>query len=58
MIHSGYKAIASLVSGQSLVVIDGFAGVMWDFLRASLERELNELGIQARFQDISRAYKS
>ncbi len=31
---------------------------MWDFLRASLERELNELGIVTRFHDVSRAYKS
>jgi len=57
-ILSGYQAIASLLAGQRQVVIDGFAGVMWDFLRTSLERELNELGIQARFQDISQAYKS
>ncbi|OGO32142.1 MAG: hypothetical protein A2Z16_02125 [Chloroflexi bacterium RBG_16_54_18] len=57
-IYSGFRGIASLLAGQQRVVIDGYAGVMWELFRASLDREFIELGMQASFQHVAQAYKN
>ena len=42
-IHSGYKDLANTLSGQSLILIDGYSGILWDRFRDGL----TEAGLDA-----------
>ncbi|MDH3251241.1 MAG: class I mannose-6-phosphate isomerase [Ignavibacteria bacterium] len=56
-IGSGYEALASHIagSGQRLIVIDGYVGVLWDRLRERLDRALRQLGVDALWRSIDDA---
>lgn len=46
-IQQGYERLGAQIGGRPLVLIDGYAGVLWDALRAGLEAA----GVQARWFD-------
>jgi mannose-6-phosphate isomerase class I len=54
-IWSGYREFAKQILSNPVVVLDGFPGVLWENVRDHLTAELNSLGVQAAWQDISTA---
>ena len=54
-IELGYVALAEKLRGNSLVIIDGYGGVLWDNLRAQLAEALVEQGVQAAWVDVAQA---
>ncbi len=48
-IEHGYDRLAKRIARESVVVIDGFAGVLWDALRRRLDAELERLGVTAHW---------
>jgi mannose-6-phosphate isomerase class I len=57
-IKSGYQALAQTLANYSVIIIDGFAGVMWEDFRNQLDLELQKLNLQAGWQNINDALKS
>lgn len=62
-IQTGYARLASqIIDGQDqglrVLVMDGFQGVAWSQLRSSLNAQLSENGLQAKWIDITSCYKS
>lgn len=51
----GFDALAESLSGERLVVIDGFVGVIWDDFRERLDAALRAQKITARWVDVSSA---
>jgi mannose-6-phosphate isomerase class I len=54
-IWSGYREFAEKILAASVVILDGFPGVLWENLRELLTTELDTLGVQAVWQDVSSA---
>ena len=54
-IWSGYREFAEKILSASVVILDGFPGVLWENLRELLTSELDKLGVQAAWQDVSSA---
>ncbi|WP_420640750.1 class I mannose-6-phosphate isomerase [Candidatus Leptofilum sp.] len=52
-IELGYHALAARIIRQKQVIIDGYVGIFWDDLRASLDAALHELGVAANWVDVS-----
>ena len=52
-IWSGYRELAKQMSSSSVVILDGFPGVLWENLRNLLTTELNALGVESAWQDVS-----
>jgi predicted NBD/HSP70 family sugar kinase/mannose-6-phosphate isomerase class I len=46
-IFSGYAGLASWISQQKTVLIDGYIGIDWEELRERIAQELNALGVRA-----------
>ena len=57
-IELGYAALAEKLRGHSLVIIDGYGGVLWDNLRGKLAEALVEQGVQAAWVDVAQALYS
>lgn len=54
-IWSGYRKFAEKIRSASVVILDGFPGVIWENLRECLTTELDALGVRAIWQDVSSA---
>ena len=54
-IHPGFESLAKRVSGEKTVIIDGYQGVFFDTLRKELGQQLENAGIDARWQDAGSA---
>jgi mannose-6-phosphate isomerase class I len=52
-IAEGFKQLAEYISRYEIVVIDGYAGVFYDFFRESLDACLKEMGITASWKTTS-----
>jgi predicted NBD/HSP70 family sugar kinase/mannose-6-phosphate isomerase class I len=52
-IFSGYAGLASWISQQKTVLIDGYIGVDWEELRGRIAQELNALGVRAIWYEAS-----
>lgn len=48
-IEHGYDMLARRISGERVVVIDGFAGVFWNEIRLRLDEALRRIGINAQW---------
>src|SRR4026209_2905676 len=57
-IWCGYRALAEKIRSASVVIMDGFPGVLWNNFRDQLASELDTLGVQATWQDVSSAMRS
>ena len=57
-IWSGYRELAEKIRSASVVILDGFPGVLWENLRESLSTELDALGVDAVWQDATSAMHS
>ena len=57
-IWCGYRALAEKIRSASVVIMDGFPGVLWNNFREQLASELGTLGVQATWQDVSSAMRS
>jgi mannose-6-phosphate isomerase class I len=57
-IWSGHREFAEKIRSASVVVLDGFPGVLWDNLCECLTIELDALGTRATWQDVSSAMRS
>ena len=57
-IWCGYQALAEKIRSASVVILDGFPGVLWGNFREQLASELDTLGVQATWQDVSSAMLS
>jgi mannose-6-phosphate isomerase class I len=51
----GYRELTEKILAASVVILDGFPGVLWENLRESLTTELELLGVRAVWQDVSTA---
>lgn len=56
-IFTGYRSLASELSKEPVVIIDGYAGVFFDEFRERLDREFRSLGILATWCDAAQAMK-
>ena len=56
-IRSGFDGLAARLAGLDRVVLDGFAGVMWEDLRAKLDAALRKLGKQPGWVRVEDALK-
>ena len=52
-ISSGYRELASQLISSSVVILDGYPGVLWENFRQLLTKELVALGVRSAWQDIS-----
>jgi predicted NBD/HSP70 family sugar kinase/mannose-6-phosphate isomerase class I len=57
-ISSDYRNLAKWISKHKIIVIDGYAGVLWDDLRKRLSKELRAMGKSVLWHEISAALKS
>jgi mannose-6-phosphate isomerase class I len=48
-VHSGYASLAGWMAGYQTILIDGYIGNDWEFMAASLEKELLAAGIVVNF---------
>jgi mannose-6-phosphate isomerase class I len=55
-IQTGFETLATYLSDNRRVIIDGFAGVLWDDLQISLKDALQRQGITATWLDIRDAF--
>jgi len=51
----GYREFAEKIRSASVVILDGFPGVLWEFLRELLTTELDAVEVRAVWQDVSSA---
>jgi mannose-6-phosphate isomerase class I len=60
LIALGFDALAARIidSGHSTVIIDGFAGVLWEWFVSSLGNALTKRGASARFHSAALALKN
>jgi mannose-6-phosphate isomerase class I len=56
-IATGYTALAVVVAQHKTIIIDGFAGIMWDDFKLRLDSELSNLGLQPVWQNVDDALK-
>jgi mannose-6-phosphate isomerase class I len=56
-IRAGYDALAGRLAGSSLVVLDGYAGTLWQQVRADLEAAFLRLGVKAAWVCVDQALK-
>lgn len=54
----GFDALAKELSNHSIVIIDGFVGVLWDRFRKNLNDAFLRLGASVNWIDISKSMKS
>ncbi len=54
----GFESLARRLASHPVLVIDGYGGVLWEFFRESLDRELRTLGVQAHWTSIDDAARS
>lgn len=54
-IWSGYREFAKKIASASIVIIDGFPGVLWENFRLRLSAEMDALGVRATWHDVSSA---
>lgn len=57
-VHVGFAALAEMLDGQSIVVIDGCGGVLWSHFQAALDQALTARGVQANWQNVESALRS
>lgn len=57
-IGTGYASLARRLAGESVVVIDGYGGVLWDVVREMLDAQLRCLGIEARWCPVDEALRT
>jgi mannose-6-phosphate isomerase class I len=57
-IERGFLHLASLLLGHSRVVIDGYAGVLWDHFQAQLDEALQSYGLLAEWIPVANALRS
>ncbi|MEO8166884.1 MAG: hypothetical protein ABI623_01465 [bacterium] len=59
-IISGFDSLAETIisSRQQIILIDGYAGVLWDSFRASLDSVLRQRGLKASWQSTDEALES
>lgn len=56
-IELGYSALAARLAGHRRVIIDGYVGVFWHYLREQLNAELIQQGIRATWLDVDMALR-
>jgi mannose-6-phosphate isomerase class I len=56
-IEHGFLPLASHLIGHSQIAIDGYVGVLWDDFRNQLDQALHQLGMQARWVSIGKAFR-
>jgi mannose-6-phosphate isomerase class I len=56
-IEHGFFPLASHLIGHSQIAIDGYVGVLWDDFRNQLDQALHQLGMQARWVSIGKAFR-
>ncbi|MCX6280834.1 MAG: class I mannose-6-phosphate isomerase [Bacteroidetes bacterium] len=54
-IHSGFESLARRISREKTVIIDGYQGIFFDAIRKEMERQFENAGIDARWQDAGSA---
>ncbi len=54
-IQIGFEALVEAIDEASIVVIDGYPGVLWDSFRAQLEEELSSKGLSPHFTAVEQA---
>jgi mannose-6-phosphate isomerase class I len=54
----GFAALAERLVGHQLVTLDGYAGVLWDDLRARLDAALGAIGWRAAWLDARQALRT
>ena len=57
-VRSGFEGLAARLAGLDRVILDGFAGVMWEDFRERLEAELRKLGKQPAWARVDDALKT
>lgn len=50
-IQTGYESLAKWMVQHPLVLIDGYAGIFWDKIRAALQAELTRIGVNVKWHD-------
>ena len=56
-IQVGFDTLAAALANESLVVIDGYAGVFWEDFRAQLESALQSKGVNAAWVNVNTALR-
>ncbi len=51
----GYDSLVDLLKGKSVIIVDGFPGVLWETFRAQFSISLQRSGIHANFVDVQGA---
>ena len=57
VVDAGYERLARELARHERVVLDGFAGVLWEEVRSALDRNLRALGIEAAWLDVASALR-
>ncbi len=57
-IKAGCQNLAKSISGHKVVLLDGYAGVLWDELRKGLSNAFENLKLQICWVDFSETFKS
>lgn len=59
VVKTGYASLAEFISQQNSqkIIIDGYAGVLWDEVVSSLNAEFNKLGLKVNWYNINAALK-
>ena len=57
-VGAGWDELAAHIAGHRVVIIDGYGGVAWDVLRASLDETLSRLGRNPEWHDVATALRS
>lgn len=56
-IHTGFESLARHIAKESVLVMDGYSGVLWEIFREALDAELHALGITARWISVDDALR-
>lgn len=56
-IFNGYDSLAKYIIGKKTVVIDGYAGVLWDGLKTALDNCFDEQGLSVNWIDTADYFK-
>jgi len=54
-IERGFAALARRLAKESVVILDGYGGVLWEDFRARLDAALRALGVETRWTDVRQA---
>ncbi len=57
-ISTGYTALAELLRGSPIIIVDGIPGVLWDKFHENFSDVLQKYGVRANFVDVQQAMLS